>query len=382
MAATRIHGTKQIQPATIDKASVNTTIVTTDGAATFAADQSLGGFKITNLLAGVAATDAATVAQVDAARQGILVKDPVRVATTANITLSGTQTIDGVALSATDRVLVKDQSTGADNGIYLVNASTWTRALDANISAEVKAGMMMWVNEGSVNGDKQFILTTNDPITLGTTALVFTLFAGGTSYVGGAGLTLTGATFDVVAGDTSLTVAADSVIVNPNTSGGLETSTGLRVKLNGTTLDRSSSGMKVADAGVTETQLAASVAGDGLAGGAGTALSVNMLSTGGLQTTTDQLGIKLNGATLLLAAGGLSVNTAKFIVREVPSGTVNGSNVTFTLAATPVTGKEEVFLNGLLQEGGGEDYTLTTNSIAFVTAPETGARIRVSYLAP
>lgn len=100
-------------------------------------------------------------------------KESVRVATTANITLSGAQTIDGASAIAGDRVLVKDQSTGSENGIYIVDASTWSRSIDADIDAEVTSGLAVVVNEGTANGDKAFVLVTNDPITVDTTILVF-----------------------------------------------------------------------------------------------------------------------------------------------------------------------------------------------------------------
>lgn len=105
-------------------------------------------------------------------------KGSVRVATTANITLSGTQTIDGVSVIAGDRVLVKDQSTGSQNGIYVCAAGSWSRATDADGSSEVTAGMVVVSTEGTVNSDKLWELTTNDPITLGTTALTFEAFSG------------------------------------------------------------------------------------------------------------------------------------------------------------------------------------------------------------
>lgn len=100
-------------------------------------------------------------------------KASVRVATTANITLSGTQTIDGVSVIAGDRVLVKNQSTGSQNGIYICDAGAWPRSADADSSSEVTAGMFIPVAEGSTNGDTFWLLTTNDPITLGTTSLTF-----------------------------------------------------------------------------------------------------------------------------------------------------------------------------------------------------------------
>ncbi|QGH73464.1 MAG: tail fiber protein [Siphoviridae sp. ctvD11] len=105
-------------------------------------------------------------------------KKPCRVATTANITLSGTQTIDGVAVVANDRVLVKDQTTGSENGIYKVASGAWSRAEDCNTNDEVIAGISVVVTEGTVNADGLFILSTNDTIVLGTTALTFTEITG------------------------------------------------------------------------------------------------------------------------------------------------------------------------------------------------------------
>lgn len=136
-------------------------------------------------------THLATKAYVDAAITGLDVKQSVRAATTANITLSGAQTIDGVSVIAGDRVLVKNQSTGANNGIYDAASGAWTRSADADnsVAGEVTSGMFAFVTEGTVNGDTGWTLTTNDPITLGTTALVFAQFTGGagTSAAGGTG---------------------------------------------------------------------------------------------------------------------------------------------------------------------------------------------------
>lgn len=105
-------------------------------------------------------------------------KESVRVATTANITLSGTQTIDSVSVIAGDRVLVKDQSTGSENGIYVCAAGAWARATDADTSDKVTAGMFTLVAEGGINADTLWVLTTNDPIVVGTTALSFSQLSG------------------------------------------------------------------------------------------------------------------------------------------------------------------------------------------------------------
>ena len=171
----------------------------------------MGTNKITGLGTPTADTDAATKAYVDASRSGLDVKASVRAATTANITLSGAQTIDGVSVVAGDRVLVKNQSTGSENGIYVASASGWSRADDANISDEVTAGMFTFVAEGTVNADSGWVLTTNDAITLGTTALAFAQFSGAGQITAGAGLTKNGNTLDAVGTADRITVNADAI---------------------------------------------------------------------------------------------------------------------------------------------------------------------------
>lgn len=175
------------------------------------ASVSLNSQKITNLATPTADTDAATKAYVDAARSGLDVKVSCRAATTANITLSGTQTIDGVAVIAGDRVLVKDQSTGSANGIYVVAAGAWSRSTDADTDAEVHAGMFTFIEEGTVHADSGWVLSTNNPITVGTTALTFTQFSGAGQITAGAGLTKSGNTIDAVGTANRITVAADSI---------------------------------------------------------------------------------------------------------------------------------------------------------------------------
>lgn len=178
------------------------------------ASVALNSQRITGLADPSGAQDAATKAYVDALKTGLDVKDSVRAATTANITLSGTQTVDGVVLVANDRVLVKDQTTASGNGIYVVAAGAWTRALDADNTpgSEVTGGMFTFVTEGTVNADSGWVLTTNDTIVLGTTALSFAQFSGAGQITAGAGLTKTGNTLDVAStGGGSLTIGVDSI---------------------------------------------------------------------------------------------------------------------------------------------------------------------------
>lgn len=139
--------------------------------------------------------DSATKAYVDTAlataTAGITYKAPVRVATTANITLSGTQTIDGIAVTAGQRVLVKNQSTVANNGIYLCAAGAWTRTTDADTAAELEGGVVVPVDEGTANANTMWMLAT-DIATLGTDAVTWVQFGAGTAYTASLGVQLVG----------------------------------------------------------------------------------------------------------------------------------------------------------------------------------------------
>ena len=177
---------------------------------------SLNSQKITSLAEPTNDQDAATKSYVDAARSGLDVKQSVRVATTQYVALSGTQTIDGVSVIAGDRVLVKDQSGDpgdlVTNGIYTVAAGSWSRSTDANSSAEVTAGMFTFVSEGTANADSGWVLTTNDTITLGTTALSFAQFSGAGQITAGSGLTKSGNTLNVgTASSSRIVVNSDNI---------------------------------------------------------------------------------------------------------------------------------------------------------------------------
>lgn len=142
------------------------------------ASLNLNSQKIVSLADGVSASDAATVGQLTALQTGMTWKSAVRAATTAAGTLSSSfangSVIDGVTLVTGDRILLKNQASGSENGIYTVNASgAPTRATDADASNEVPPGMVVPIAEGTANADTLWILTTNGPITLGTTALAF-----------------------------------------------------------------------------------------------------------------------------------------------------------------------------------------------------------------
>ena len=137
----------------------------------------LNNQKITGLGTPTADTDAATKLYVDTASQGLDAKASVRAATTANITLSAPQTIDGVSVIAGDRVLVKNQSTASGNGIYLVAAGAWTRATDMDAWTEVP-NAFVFVEQGTTLADTGWVSTADPGGTLGTTNITWTQFSG------------------------------------------------------------------------------------------------------------------------------------------------------------------------------------------------------------
>jgi hypothetical protein len=183
--------------------------------------KSLTGFdannkNLSNLADGSAATDAVTLQQLQAMVRGLSWKDEVRAATTTNGTLATAfangQTIDGVTLATGDRILLKDQSTAAENGIYTVNSSgAPTRAVDAATTTQLE-NATVFVSNGTANADKAYTQTAT-VTTPGTTAQTWVQFGGGTSVTAGNGLT----------GTTTLSVLLDTA------SGLIVSGTGLKI---------------------------------------------------------------------------------------------------------------------------------------------------------
>ena len=221
-SATAIAGITEID---IDNVNINgNTISTTNSNGNLVLDPNgtgtvdVSSARITSVATPTATTDAANKGYVDAQLQGLDVKQSVRVATTANGTLATAfangQTVDGVTLATDDRILLKNQSTGSENGIYTVNASgAPTRAADFDSNSEVTGGAFFFVEEGTVNADNGFALTNDGAITVGTTALTFTQFSGAGQLIAGDALTKSGNTLAVAVDDSSIEINSDALRV-------------------------------------------------------------------------------------------------------------------------------------------------------------------------
>lgn len=155
-------------------------------------------------------------------------KDACKVATIgSNISLSGgaPDTLDGISLALNDRILVKDQSNGAQNGLYRVSVlgtgsnGTWVRTADADVDIEVTQGLFVYVAEGSINAKSGWLLTTSDPITVGTTSLSFVQVTGLGDVTAGSGLSKSGNTLDVNVDNTTLDINSDQLRIHPSYAG-------------------------------------------------------------------------------------------------------------------------------------------------------------------
>lgn len=315
-------------------------------------------------LSGYGITDAYTKTEVDNLVTGLDMKRSVRAATTANITLSGTQTVDGVALIAGDRVLVKNQSTGAQNGIYVVAAGAWSRATDADTSTEVTPGLYTFVEEGAANADSGWVLVTDAPITIDSTALSFSQFNGLGQVNAGAGLTKSGNTLDIgTASSARIVVNADNIDL-ATTGVGAGTYRSVSVDAYGRvtagTNPTTLSGYGIADAQPLDADLTAIA---GLAGTSGFlrktaadswSLDTNTYLTGNqtISVSGDASGSGATSISLTLANSGVAAGTytkvtvdakgrvttgASLASADLPTytGTITSSQVTTALGFTP-----------------------------------------------
>lgn len=258
---------------------------------------------------------------IDSVAQGLDAKDSVDVATTANITLSGEQTIDGV-LTSGSRVLVKDQSTASQNGIYVSAAGAWSRATDMDAGAEVPGAFIPVEVGGTQNGGTLWLCTNSAAPTLGTDSVGFTQVNGASNVVAGDGLAKSGNTLSV------------------NTAGGLEISSD-----NVQIADGGVSTAKIADDSVTGAKLAPAVAGDGLAQDGSGNLDVQAdnvtieITANALNVKADSIGQSLiDFSTLAASAAQVKAGSASEVFIEPQDALViNASDATNSVHSRSAT---------------------------------------------
>lgn len=351
-------------------------VILRDGSQAFTADQSLGGFKLTSVADPTLAQDAATKAYVDSLIDGRDWKQSVKAATTAPLTLASDfedgDAIDGVTLATGDRILIKDQASAAENGIYIVQASgAPVRATDADAAAEL-VGAAVFVEQGTANGDKQFAQTGDggtfainsvwvvtsansfsghDMIALSGGQISVDLATNGglessnpgnaagqlriksdTTTANTLALTLTANGAGTKYDPNSFTESSEALALAAGVAGSALALTAgvLDVQVDGSTIEVNADALRVKAAGITESHLAASVAGAGLAGGAGTALSVNV--SDGVQIVGDNVTAKVSD----IAGSGLEddgSNNLRIAAAAAGAGLTGGAGSALAVGA-------------------------------------------------
>ena len=255
-------------------------------------------------------SDVATKQYVDNVAAGLHFKESCRLATTGNITLSGTQTIDGVAASAGDRILVMKQTNKTQNGVYVCAAGGWSRSDDLNEAKEFP-GAAMFVREGTTNGDIPFVCT-NDSVTLGSTNIDFTQFNGASSIDTGAGLGKNGNQIFVNVDNATIEIDSDA----------------LRLKDGGVSVD------KIANGAVSNAKLAGSISDSKLdtiaAAGKVAGSAVQLNGSGGLSNSS---GLQISAGGVTNAMLGGSIANAKLANSTISGVALGGTLQSLTAAA-------------------------------------------------
>jgi hypothetical protein len=326
----------------------------------------------------------AAITYADNVANGLDVKDSVKLASTANVILASAvengDTLDGVALATGDRILLKDQTTATENGIYVVAASgAPSRAPDAD-QGDLTGGAFFFVEQGNTNANNGFVCTTNGTPALGSENIVFAQFSGAGSVSAGSGLTKTGNQLNVNVDNSTIEISSDA----------------LQLK------DAGIISAKLANQSVKNVHLATEIAGTGIAGANGTALSIdlNQLSGAVLDPADDSIAFidatdnstkkeSVTDFVIKIAGAGVTASSRQITVKHLSTNdqfetatatTADGNTTGVTIAAAP-EGMVQIFVNGLLQELGqgvktkdcyfSSDGGSTAKAIASIAAGDT-----------
>jgi len=276
-------------------------------------------FSSGTLLSATPSADSqvANKAYVDSIAAGLSWKAPAKCATTANITLSGTQTIDGVSVLAGDRVLVKDQTDAKENGVYIVASGSWARSTDMDANSDFPSASI-FVQQGTVNADIGYVCT-NDSVTLGSTNITFVQFNGASNIIAGAGLSKTGNELSVNVDDSTIEISSDTLQIK---NLGVDTA-------------------QLADGSVTNDKLAGNITNaklqnstiSGVALG-GTLSSLSASASGAISFTSyngssasSDMAVNVNSAMLEIASNAISVKAGGIGSTEIADGSVVSAKI-------------------------------------------------------
>ena len=318
-----------------------------DGTVAYTGNQSMGGFTLSMLADAVNPQDGVNLRTAQALINGIQFRSAWGVSV-SNQALTGLPTVDSTTFTAGLVILLAGQTTASQNGLWTVNAGAWTRPTNW-AAASTQQSTMFLIEQGTIYHDSKWIMMT-DNVVIDTTATTIQQDLSGVNYTNGSGLSLTGSTF----------------AVKLLSTGGLsfDGSSNVQIALNGSSLNLSASGLKIADG----------VAGQLLMAGVSNVATYTAMSG---DVTISSTGV----ASINHVAGTGFLKYTDLVSNETPSGAINGSNTAFTLTAAPQVNSLELFVNGALQEpGAGNDYTVTGTAITMLYALSVSDKLRAYYM--